>query len=284
MIHANGVTSKELLEHEIGEYNNDVDYDGDDLEKKMLDDLGADSAEKKKKGGKRKKNNKRNKSNNKRAKLYENKNDDSISNETSIISKNKTYKYPKASKSKDNNSESKTVNNLKISGIKELRKSWASEKRPKSANKHFKPLKDLIDEDFSKKTILSLANNNTNIIKERLDNFNEIGNFNKIELDEKEKNDENINNVNNINMNSKNDFKFYEESLLVNLHKTNRRRTTTQEETRISKNTTIDLIEGDNLGNMPKTKSLFIPKDIPNINENINENYAQNNQDKIPLI
>ena len=285
LIHANGVTSKELLEHEIGEYNNEVDYDGDDLEKKMLDDLGADSAEKKKKGGKRKKNNKRNKSNNKRTKFYQNENDDSNSNDTSIISKNKTYKYPKASKSKDNNSESKTSNNLKFSGIKELRKSWASEKRPKSVDKRYKPLKDLIDEDFSKKTILSLVNNNTNIVKERLDNFDEIGNFNKIELDEKENNDENINNVNNINMNSKNDIKFYEESLLVNLHKTNnRRRTTTQEETKATKNTTIDLIEGDNLGNRPKTKSLFNPKDMPNFNENTNENYAQNNQDKIPLI
>ena len=198
------------------------------------------------------------------------------------ISKSKQPKYPKELKKKDNYTQSKITNISKISGIKELRKIWSTEHRPKSDTKYKKFRKEKFDEELSKKEILTLINDDKNIIKEKLDNNNiQIDNFNQNDFNGKEIKYENINNVNNININTNKYFKYYEDGLLVNLHKTNNRRTTTQEETKVTKN---GIIKGDNDGFKAKTKSILIPNGLSNFNENMNGNNIINMNDKVRLI
>ena len=279
LIDGDGVTSKELIAYELGEFNYDEE-NGEDLEKKMLNDLGKDSKEKKKKRGRKGKKYKRKKKN---IRTKSSISEHSNLNDTPI-SKSKQPKYPKELKKKDNYTQSKITNISKISGIKELRKIWSTEHRPKSDTKYKKFRKEKFDEELSKKEILTLINDDKNIIKEKLDNNDnniQIDNFNQNDFNGKEINDENLNNVNNININTNKYFKYYEDGLLVNLHKTNNRRTTTQEETKVTKN---GIIKGDNDGFKAKTKSILIPNGLSNFNENMNGNNIINMNDKVRLI
>ena len=64
--------------------------------------------------------------------------------------------YPKESKKSPNLTEKKIENGSKISGIKEIRKKWASANKSKSVNKQQK--KENLDEVFSKRTISAIIN------------------------------------------------------------------------------------------------------------------------------
>ena len=277
LVHVKGLTSKDLIENDLGECDDDQEDNAESLEKKMMNDLDLDSNENKNKGVKKKRNKKNRSKNIKRSKSNDSNLSINNNSKDASFSKNKVIRYPKESKKSQNLSEKKTENGSKISGIKELRKQWVSANKPKSANKQLK--KEKLCEDFSKRTISTFINNKKNLIKERLNNINNlIKDYNKIDLIQKENSkvkeivDENIN----INVNTNNALEYYEKSLLVNLHKTNNRRTTTQEET---KNSKIVLIEEAKNQNIDETKKLIVPnKKVSKVivDENMNENIAQN--------
>ena len=279
LIHVKGKKSKDSVNIEYEndeEYNEDEDEDEENIEKKMLNDLDFD--EKQKEKGQKKK---RNKSKNKkimRSKTKDTKERNISKNENLLSnssSKNKEPTYPKILKKTKSMTEIKKENVSKISGIKELKRRWASQNK-KSAKKYQKLYKKK-DEEISKKAILTLANENKNILKENMENMNDINNFNG-----KENVNENI--ILNINANTNNKFNYYEKILSVNLHKTNNRRTTTQEETKNSLNPMINLNEGSKNKNITETKKLLFTNNKNIYNENMDDNITQNMKDKIPLI
>ncbi len=277
LIHA-GKTSKELIEYELGEdYFGEDGENPDDLEKKMLNDLPNDSDDKKKKP-KKKKGKKKSKAN-ARSKSTDIDNIENIDNEKSnnnsnSNSKNKEIRYPKPSKEKRSFSDVKKEHISKLSGIKELRKIWASENKPKSANKYNKKkIENIENEDFSKKTILTIINDNKNIIKQKLDNNIKKDLIEKPKYDGKE----------NVDINENNDI--FQNDLSVNLHKTNMRRVVSLEDTKQTQKSLIDLIDEnyENLKDKEETKRLLFPNDNNSFNNN-NENINQNINDKVPLI
>ena len=275
LIHA-GKTSKELIEYELGEdYFGEDGENPDDLEKKMLNDLPNDSDDKKKKP-KKKKGKKKSKAN-ARSKSTDIDNIENIDNEKSnnnSNSKNKEIRYPKPSKDKQSFSDVKKEHISKLSGIKELRKIWASENKPKSANKYNKKIIENIEnEHFSKKIILTPINDNKNIIKQKLDNNIKKDLIEKPKYDGKE----------NVDINENNDI--FQNDLSVNLHKTNMRRVVSLEDTKQTQKSLIDLIDenNENLKDKEETKRLLFPNDNNSFNNN-NENINQNINDKVPLI
>ena len=281
LINTDGITSKDLIEYDKIDYDNEeVEENGENLEKKMLNDLDGFSEDKHKKGRKKRKNKKNKSRNNVYSKKNDNKNSKDLNND--LVSKIKQNNYPK--ETKKSFTDPKKENVSKISGIKELRKSWASGNKAKSVNKYIKKNQEkLSNKNLTKRTILTLIGDNKKYINEKLDNKNVqiyTNKMDKIEnenVNEKDNADENINL--NINVNTNNDFKDYEKNLSVNLHKNNMRRTTTQEYTNLSKSTLINLIQ-----NKEKTKIIIYTNDKNNLNQNLDGNTTQNIKDKIPLI
>ena len=281
LIHVKGTKSKDSIniEYENDEYNEEEDENEEYIEKKMIDDLNSDEKEKDKE--QKKKRNKRNKSKNKKKMSSKTKDtkESTISKKENLhsnsSSKNKEPTYPKEFKKTKSMTELKKEIGSKISGIKELRKRWASQNK-KSAKK-YKKLNKEKNEEISKKAILTLVNANKNSLKEKIDNINNI-NY----LNDKENMNENINLNNKVNTN--NDFKDYEKILSVNLHKINNRRTTTQEETKITQNQKINLIESVNNKNISKNTKLLFTNNKNIYNENMDDNITQNMKDKVPLI
>jgi hypothetical protein len=248
----------------------------------MIDDLGLD--EKSKEKSQKKKRKTRNKSKNKKLVKSKTKDakDSNISKKINLLinssSKNKEPTYPKEFKKTKSMSEIKKENGSKISGIKELRRSWASQNK-RSAKKHQKFIREKLDDEISNKGILNLVNDNKTILKENMNNINNVNYFN---AQENVNDNENINL--NINVNTNNDFKDYEKCLSVNLHKTNNRRTTTEEETKITENPMINLIKSVNNKNIAETKKLLFTNNKNIYNENMDDNITQNMKDKVPLI
>ena len=285
LINVDGITSKELNEYDKIDYDKDEEEEnGAKMEKKMLNDLDNISEDKKKKGRKRKKN-KKNKSKNNISKNKDNNNSDNLNNVSD--STIKPQKYPKETKSSSNLTDPKIENVSKISGTKDLRKSWTSGNKAKSANKYIKKNQEqLSNNDITKKTILTLIDDNKRCINEKSNNKNIHIKTNKMDIIEKEIEKDNVDeNINlNIIVNTNNDFKDYEKSFSVNLHKNNMRRTTTQEYTNQSKSTQICLIETPNEQNKEKTKIMLYPNDKDNCNQYLDGNTTQNIKDKIPLI
>ena len=277
LIHSDGLNSKELLEYEKGDLE-DIkgSYDEDEeknLERKMINDLGINIVNKKKKTINKKKRKKRKNKKILRIQIDYSDYSSDVSNSSKSnfsITKDDKSIYPKGSKKSNRSYNSfsapKKESTSKISGITELKKIWASENRQKSYNKNkeFKNKLLFSKEDFSKKSNSVIKDNK--IIK---------GN--------------NLNNVNNIINNISNKTKFkkdlfpdgknvdpdyfleLEKSLFINLHKNNMRRNTQDEE----KKNQIELIDK----NKAKTKSFNHV-----INENMNENNIQNMKDKVFLI
>ena len=284
-----GKTSKELLEYDKGEgYDNEEYENQEDLEKKMLDDLGVDSNEKKKRGRKKKSKKKKTK-NNTRSKSNDIDNTENLNINDNSISKNKEKRYPKPSKKTPSFSDVQKKKSSKISGTKEVKKKFATENRPKSANKYKNSnIEKLVgDEDFSKKTILTLINNNKSIIKEKLDNNTKDENS-KMDLIEKMAytgkeniDDENLNL--NVNVDTNDKYKDYYNNLSVNLHKTNMRRTVNLEDTKQTQNSIIEVIDGQNDEYKEETKRILFPNNNIYI-EKEDENIVQNLDDKVPLI
>ena len=288
LIHVKGKKSKDSIniEYEDDEYNEEDDEDEEIIEenikKKMIDDLGLD--EKSKEKSQKKKRKTRNKSKNKKLVKSKTKDakDSNISKKINLLinssSKNKEPTYPKEFKRTKSMSEIKKENGSKISGIKELRRSWASQNK-RSAKKYQKFIREKLDDEISKKGILNLVNDNKTILKENMNNINNVNYFN---AQENVNDNENINL--NINVNTNNDFKDYEKCLSVNLHKTNNRRTTTEEETKITENPMINLIKSINNKNIAETKKLLFTNNKNIYNENMDDNITQNMKDKVPLI
>ena len=170
-----------------------------------------------------------------------------------------------------------------------MRKSWSNSNKAKSVNKYNKSKNEKKiskDEDFSKKTILTLINDNKNILKEKLNNEN-------IEI-EKDKNKEETK----INLvqtptyfdgkETNNDYKNFEENLLINLHKTNMRRTIDEKDRIQTQKSIQELISETKDNNRLDSKRLSLPNNKDKIkdkgNENTNENIEQNISNKVPII
>ena len=274
LVHVNeGLTSKDLIEKDVGEFYNNEEVNPENLEKKMMDDLDLETDEKRNKGEKKRRNKRNISKNIKRSKT----NTSKLSINSN--SKNKDFRFPKESKKSSHLTKKKIENGTKISIIKELRKLCTSANKPKSANKQLK--KEMLDEDFSKRAISTFINYNKNKLREGLNNINNL--MKKMDSIEKKVAKEKVNTEENININdnTNNDFDYYEKSLLVNLHKTNKRRTTIKEETKNIKNSKIKLIEPINNQSIEETKKMIILKNKDNkdiFNGNKNENISQNNK------
>ena len=273
-------SSKELIEEAIGE-----DLDTENLEKKMLNDLDFITDNKRKKSRKKKK------SKSKKKPLLSTRNNNSKSsinskskNNNLSTSKNKEIRYPKPSKRSPSFTEIKKENVSKLSNLKDLRKSWrtTNKKKSNSVIKYPKKKNEKIigDEEFSKKTILTLINDNKNIIKEKLDKSN----INKASEDNEKYFD--LNPTNNGKENNVNDNKKFKDYLFVNLHKVNRRRTINEEDKKQTKASNIDITSISKLKNRKESKSLLLPENKIEIksNENTDENIVQDFKDKTPII
>ena len=169
-----------------------------------------------------------------------------------------------------------------MSGVTDLKKRWrtTNKKKAKSVNKYPKEKIEKIigDEDFSKKTILTIINDNKNIIKEKLD---------KSDISKTKEDKEKISFIypkNNGKENNGN--KIYKEYLFVNLHRVNMRRTINDQDKIQTKKGGIDIISLSKQKNRKESKSLLLPDNKNEIkaNENIDENIVQDFKDKIPII
>ena len=205
-------------------------------------------------------------------------------NNNASSSQNKEIRYPKPSKrtysftkiKKKINEESASD----LTDITELLWKCLHIKRPKSFNKYPKSKKGKIigDEEFSKKTILTLINDNKNIIKEKFDknDINKTSEDNKKYLE--------INPI--INGKENNNNEKNKGYLIVNLHKVNRRRTIKEEDKCQDKKPSIDIFSISKQKNRKDIKSLLLPDNKNEIksNENTDENIVQEFKDKIPII
>jgi len=274
--------SKKLIEEDIGD---DLVQDIESIEKKMLNDLDFITDNKRKKSRKKGKSKSKKKHLFSRRSSYSKKslNINDYNNNVSS-SKNKEIRYPKPSKR--THSFTKIKKKIKkesvseLSDFTELLWKCLHRKKAKSVNKYPKSKKGKIigDEEFSKKTILTLINDNKNIIKEKFDK-NDI---NKTIEDNKKHLEINpiISGKDNIN---KGNNKGY---LIVNLHKVNRRRTIKEEDKYQEKKPSIDILSILKHKNGKENKSLLLPDNKNEIkaNENTDENIVQDFKDKIPII
>ena len=363
-----GSKQSDFLKYNKGELCDEYDLcDGDDIEKKLFDDLGETSNKKEKEKEKdkdksngksgnknkkrKKKKKKKNKTNNKKNKKVKNNESDDESNSDEdiqeITNNNKVdsgekinypkeetqeknsqddtkinlgkifnmestvkkpeINYPKESKSKSKN-KSKNTNKKtpshsavkstvgsKISGIKDLKKYWASNYKGKSVNKITKIKKNLEKDNASKNTALTIIVNSNikkaneiNIEDPKKENKNEIQipiNSKKQEekmnlfLEELYKNHEkNIRDT--PDLKPKPEYAQYEKDLMVNLHTVNMRRTMGDNKSKKSlleqMNKKEKKIQSDN-----KRK---LGDEINPFKENMDENVVQNINDKISLI
>ena len=167
----------------------------------------------------------------------------------------KNEKYPKRGRTPIT-SEGKRKHKYKLSALKDLRKSWASNNKAKSTYKNNK-----------KKNSNQKQNNNINIedIDKEINDNNFKDNDKQKDIDKEPKNHDKY-------------FKNYEKEIMVNLHKINMRRNTSQQETKQSQ--TFNLEDKSKENFKSEQKQLF----FPNNKIIFNENYFYNNNDKVPLI
>ena len=177
-----------------------------------------------------------------------------IDNNNNTFEKDITHKkvtYPKRRKTPIT-SEGKRKNIYKLSAFKKLQKYWTSNNKAKSTNKNKK--KKNSDQKHNKINIVDID-------KEINDN-----NFNDNQKDKDKKP---------IDQNKY--LKNYENELMVNLHKVNMRRNTSQQETKQSQ--TYNLEDKSKVKFKSEQKNIFFPS-----NKYIfNENFFYNNNDKVPL-
>ena len=221
--------------------------------------------------------------------------------------KKKEINYPKESQSKSKNksknskkktpsySEVKSKVGSKISGIKELKKYWASTHKGKSVNTITKNKNDLEKDKASKNTALTMFINN-NIKMDNEFNIEETKNDKKKEtqtplnaqkqeeimdlfLEEIYKNHEKkIRDT--PDLNPKSEYDQYEKDLMVNLHNVNMRRPFNDNESKKSLIEQIDM-PGKKFQSDNKRKSDFGRN---HFKENMDENIVNNINDKTPLI
>ena len=214
-------------------------------------------------------------------------------------------------------SEVKSKVGSKISGFKELRKHWLStNNKRKSVNKISENKSNIGRVNDTKNTILTLISDMHNNIKDNNTinkKENETGN-NSIKKEEKKENknilqvsnkerekDENsdlfvdkiynnqkensneniyINTTGNKDKRKNEQINLYEKELMLNLHKTNMRRTTAQ----ANQKSIIDLVGKSERELQSQNKKTLFPSDRNIDKENIDENVINNINDKIPLI
>ena len=243
--------------------------------------------------------------------------------------KNKPINYPKENsgnknknKSKDRSkrtpsySDVKTVKGSKISGIKDLKKYWATSNKGKSVNKISK-IKvminhDKLPENTSKKTVLTLADDSIIMKDENTSKINinnlidvEAGDKDKIQIECKDEEkgkenelnaffkeiDKNINednNTNNIEKNineiKKEEYIQYENDLLTNLHKSDMRRNMSQGSNKKTQKELMELNEEPNQEYRSYKKRILYPSKNNPFKENTDENIIHNLEDKVSLI
>ena len=222
-------------------------------------------------------------------------------------SRKKEQDYPKESqrqqksKNKDNikskrtSSYSKVRSNMgsKISGIKDLKKYWATNNKEKSVNKITKNKNNLKNGNVSKNTVLTLLSDLLSDEKVEQDKNKDsiIQKNKKEEMKDKEQGQqldlfvEALYNNQGENKNNKDkENEQFEKDLMVNLHNVNMRRTMSQESTKKTQKSLIEQIDNPEKEFQSHNKRILFPSDRNHFKENIDENVVHNLNDKVPLI
>jgi len=222
-------------------------------------------------------------------------------------SRKKEKDYPKESqrqqksKNKDNikskrtSSYSKVRSNMgsKISGIKDLKKYWATNNKEKSVNKITKNKNNLKNGNVSKNTVLTLLSDLLSDEKVEQDKNKDsiIQKNKKEEMKDKEQGQqldlfvEALYNNQGENKNNKDkENEQFEKDLMVNLHNVNMRRTMSQESTKKTQKSLIEQIDNPEKEFQSHNKRILFPSDRNHFKENIDENVVHNLNDKVPLI
>ena len=222
-------------------------------------------------------------------------------------SRKKEKDYPKESqrqqksKNKDNikskrtSSYSKVRSNMgsKISGIKDLKKYWATNNKEKSVNKITKNKNNLKNGNVSKNTVLTLLSDLLSDEKVEQDKNKDsiIQKNKKEEMKDKEQGQqldlfvEALYNNRGENKNNKDkENEQFEKDLMVNLHNVNMRRTMSQESTKKTQKSLIEQIDNPEKAFPSQNKKILFPSDRNHFKENIDENVVHNLNDKVPLI
>jgi SWI/SNF-related matrix-associated actin-dependent regulator 1 of chromatin subfamily A len=222
-------------------------------------------------------------------------------------SRKKEKDYPKESqrqqksKNKDNikskrtSSYSKVRSNMgsKISGIKDLKKYWATNNKEKSVNKITKNKNNLKNGNVSKNTVLTLLSDLLSDEKVEQDKNKDsiIQKNKKEEMKDKEQGQqldlfvEALYNNQGENKNNKDkENEQFEKDLMVNLHNVNMRRTMSQESTKKTQKSLIEQIDNPEKEFQSHNKRILFPSDRNHFKENIDENVVHNLKDKVPLI
>ena len=222
-------------------------------------------------------------------------------------SRKKEQDYPKESqrqqksKNKDNikskrtSSYSKVRSNMgsKISGIKDLKKYWATNNKEKSVNKITKNKNNLKNGNVSKNTVLTLLSDLLSDEKVEQDKNKDsiIQKNKKEEMKGKEQGQqldlfvEALYNNQGENKNNKDkENEQFEKDLMVNLHNVNMRRTMSQESTKKTQKSLIEQIDNPEKEFQSHNKRILFPSDRNHFKENIDENVVHNLNDKVPLI
>ena len=222
-------------------------------------------------------------------------------------SRKKEKDYPKESqrqqksKNKDNikskrtSSYSKVRSNMgsKISGIKDLKKYWATNNKEKSVNKITKNKNNLKNGNVSKNTVLTLLSDLLSDEKVEQDKNKDsiIQKNKKEEMKDKEQGQqldlfvEALYNNQGENKNNKDkENEQFEKDLMVNLHNVNMRRTMSQESTKKTQKSLIEQIDNPEKEFQSHNKRILFPSDRNHFKETIDENVVHNLKDKVPLI
>ena len=220
-------------------------------------------------------------------------------------SRKKEQDYPKESqrqqksknkyKSKRTSSYSKVRSDMgsKISGIKDLKKYWASNNKEKSVNKITKNKNNLKNGNVSKNTVLTLLSDLLSGEKVEQDKNKDtvIDKNEKEEMKGKDQDQqldlfvEALYNNQEENKNDKDKEKEqFEKDLMVNLHNVNMRRTMSQESTKKTQKSLIEQIDNPEKAFPSQNKKILFPSDRNHFKENIDENVVHNLNDKVPLI
>ena len=222
-------------------------------------------------------------------------------------SRKKEKDYPKESqrqqksKNKDNikskrtSSYSKVRSNMgsKISGIKDLKKYWATNNKEKSVNKITKNKNNLKNGNVSKNTVLTLLSDllSDEKVEQDKNKGSIIQKNKKEEMKDKEQGQqldlfvEALYNNQGENKNNKDkENEQFEKDLMVNLHNVNMRRTMSQESTKKTQKSLIEQIDNPEKEFQSHNKRILFPSDRNHFKENIDENVVHNLKDKVPLI
>ena len=222
-------------------------------------------------------------------------------------SRKKEKDYPKESqrqqksKNKDNikskrtSSYSKVRSSMgsKISGIKDLKKYWATNNKEKSVNKITKNKNNLKNGNVSKNTVLTLLSDllSDEKVEQDKNKGSIIQKNKKEEMKDKEQGQqldlfvEALYNNQGENKNNKDkENEQFEKDLMVNLHNVNMRRTMSQESTKKTQKSLIEQIDNPEKEFQSHNKRILFPSDRNHFKENIDENVVHNLNDKVPLI